>query len=424
MVVEVRAEDLDADVGPHAGREHLDPVDDRLGEDVAPAGHLQDAAHLVIDQVALRPAGPRPQEHAGRGTASPARPAGRRTAAGRAGRAACRAGRSWPPSANRAASAPRGAPSSRSAASAALTDSSRAYQVNASVPRSNSSQLICLTRSRQSRSPLGLDRPEHLAGEGLAARPSNSPRPPRRRASSRPGCERAGTSASPDQLARRPARPATPAAQSGHVLQGRVSGQPGAVVGAELVGQVVDLRPLVAPAGQLHGRRGGAVSLDRRSASASGPARARTPGSRCRASSRIVSSNRSRAFWPASLTRSSRSSAAGGRARNPSPPGRPARRASAGRRRRTAAPASASSSCGRKLTNVSTMSSGAGSVGVSARPPCRSTDSTSGKPRSRASRAFRSSAACVTLARGTVTGMSSIVPSSSGGMNATPIFGK
>ena len=42
----------------------------------------------------------------------------------------------------------------------------------------------------------------------------------------------------------------------------------------------------------------------------------------------------------------------------------------------------------------------------------------------RASRAFRSSAACVTLARGTVTGMSRVVPSSSIGMNDTPIFGK
>ena len=52
------------------------------------------------------------------------------------------------------------------------------------------------------------------------------------------------------------------------------------------------------------------------------------------------------------------------------------------------------------------------------------TDSTSGNPRSRASRAFRSSAAWVTLARGTVTGMSSVVPSSSIGMNDTPIFGK
>ena len=70
------------------------------------------------------------------------------------------------------------------------------------------------------------------------------------------------------------------------------------------------------------------------------------------------------------------------------------------------------------------MSKGAGSVGVSARPDLPTTDSTSGKPRIRASRAFKSSAACVTLTRGTVTGMSSVVPSSSAGMNETPIFGK
>ena len=39
--------------GPDAGREHLDPVDDRLGEDVPPAGHLERRAHL-LDQVVLR----------------------------------------------------------------------------------------------------------------------------------------------------------------------------------------------------------------------------------------------------------------------------------------------------------------------------------------------------------------------------------
>ena len=41
-----------ADRQPHAGREHLDPVGDRLGEAVAPAGHLQGRAHL-LDQVVL-----------------------------------------------------------------------------------------------------------------------------------------------------------------------------------------------------------------------------------------------------------------------------------------------------------------------------------------------------------------------------------
>ena len=63
--IEVRPKHFDADVGPHAGREHLDPVDDRLREDVAPAGHLQDAAHFIVDEVALRAAGPLPEEYAG-----------------------------------------------------------------------------------------------------------------------------------------------------------------------------------------------------------------------------------------------------------------------------------------------------------------------------------------------------------------------
>ena len=52
------------------------------------------------------------------------------------------------------------------------------------------------------------------------------------------------------------------------------------------------------------------------------------------------------------------------------------------------------------------------------------TDSTSGNPRNRPSRCFKSSADSVTLVRGTVTGMSRVVPSSNGGMKETPIFGK
>ena len=52
-VVELGAEDLHGDRQPHAGREHLDPGGDRLGEAVAPAGHLQGRAHL-LDQVGLR----------------------------------------------------------------------------------------------------------------------------------------------------------------------------------------------------------------------------------------------------------------------------------------------------------------------------------------------------------------------------------
>src|SRR5437588_749200 len=47
-----RAENLDRDRQPHAGCEHLDPVGDRLGETVAPAGHLQGRAHL-LDNVRL-----------------------------------------------------------------------------------------------------------------------------------------------------------------------------------------------------------------------------------------------------------------------------------------------------------------------------------------------------------------------------------
>ena len=65
---------------------------------------------------------------------------------------------------------------------------------------------------------------------------------------------------------------------------------------------------------------------------------------------------------------------------------------------------------------VSTMSSGEGSVGVSARPVLPTTISTSGKVRNSASRAFRSSTVSVIDARGTVTGMSRMLPSSSGGM--------
>ena len=60
----VRAEDLDADVGPHAGGEHFDAVDDGLGEDVAPAGNLDNARHFIVDQVSLRSALALPEENA------------------------------------------------------------------------------------------------------------------------------------------------------------------------------------------------------------------------------------------------------------------------------------------------------------------------------------------------------------------------
>ena len=52
-LVEVVAEDLDADRRPDAGGEHVDPVDDRLREDVPPAGHLERRVHL-LHQVLLR----------------------------------------------------------------------------------------------------------------------------------------------------------------------------------------------------------------------------------------------------------------------------------------------------------------------------------------------------------------------------------
>ncbi len=65
---------------------------------------------------------------------------------------------------------------------------------------------------------------------------------------------------------------------------------------------------------------------------------------------------------------------------------------------------------------VSSISSGEGSVGVSARPDLPTTISTSGKRRSMASRALRLSAVSATDARGTVTGMLRMLPSSRLGM--------
>jgi len=64
-------------------------------------------------------------------------------------------------------------------------------------------------------------------------------------------------------------------------------------------------------------------------------------------------------------------------------------------------------------------------VGRRVRPAGFADDrSTSGKLRNRPSRCFRSSAAWVTPARGTVIGMSSVLPSSRAGMKVTPILGK
>ena len=91
------------------------------------------------------------------------------------------------------------------------------------------------------------------------------------------------------------------------------------------------------------------------------------------------------------------------------------RSASVGRRQRRG-----QNSRGRKLTIVSIMSSGAGSVGVSARPALPTTMSTSGNRQRIMSRAFRSSADWVDDIRGTVIGMSITIPSSSGVMNSRP----
>src|SRR5205807_1172229 len=41
---EVRSEDLYSDIGTHAGGQHVNAVDDRLGEDIGPAGDLQHSA--------------------------------------------------------------------------------------------------------------------------------------------------------------------------------------------------------------------------------------------------------------------------------------------------------------------------------------------------------------------------------------------
>ena len=75
---------------------------------------------------------------------------------------------------------------------------------------------------------------------------------------------------------------------------------------------------------------------------------------------------------------------------------------------------------GRKLTTVSTMSIGAGSVGVSARPAFPTTWWTSGKLRVIASRRFRSSPTCVMFTLGRVVGMSMTASSPRGGMNRSP----
>ncbi len=48
-LVQIVPEDLDADHRANARGEHVDPVDDRLGPDVPPPGHLESGIHLLHD---------------------------------------------------------------------------------------------------------------------------------------------------------------------------------------------------------------------------------------------------------------------------------------------------------------------------------------------------------------------------------------
>ena len=126
-----------------------------------------------------------------------------------------------------------------------------------------------------------------------------------------------------------------------------------------------------------------------------------------------------RAAEAASSTRCARASASGGGAMDDG-----ARSVLRGRRRpapshpTSEASAAARTARGRKLTMVSIMSIGAGSVGVSARPALPTTMSTSGNRHRIMSLAFRSSTDSATDARGTVMGMSMSINSSSGVMNS------
>jgi hypothetical protein len=51
-LVQIVAEDLDADHGPHAGGQHVDAVNDGLRPDVGPARHPHHAVHF-LEQVVL-----------------------------------------------------------------------------------------------------------------------------------------------------------------------------------------------------------------------------------------------------------------------------------------------------------------------------------------------------------------------------------
>src|SRR5262249_46697889 len=59
--LQVRAENLDADLGAHAGREHVDAVGNGLGPDVAPTGDLHHGIDF-LHQVPFRTGLPSPEQ--------------------------------------------------------------------------------------------------------------------------------------------------------------------------------------------------------------------------------------------------------------------------------------------------------------------------------------------------------------------------
>ena len=338
IVVQVGAEDLDADVGAHAGREHLDAVDDRLREDVAPAGHLQDAAHLVVDQVALRPALSRPEEDTRSRTAFPA-PA--RSATNGAKR--CRVVRlaelapASTASAKRAVSSPCAAPFSSAWSLARLGQFLQGVPgegLDAAVEQLPVDLLDALApqveRARRSTacstSPANVLRlaAEHLGR--LAARAlrrrfslsaSASDRVVQQRRASRKLLGRRRCVSRVDVFQGRAAWPATGRSRA-----------------SSSVGQLVDRRSSSTSVGpvQVAGLRRMRPNRLRRRRSASAPARvrARIRGSAAGPARACVSSKRSSAFCVASLIRPSRSSACAARSTKPSLFQRaPARRASA-----------------------------------------------------------------------------------------------
>src|SRR5206468_5431357 len=59
---QVRTKDLHTDVRAHTSRKHLNAVDDRLSENIAPARHLQYTAHFIVNQISLRSGAAGPKE--------------------------------------------------------------------------------------------------------------------------------------------------------------------------------------------------------------------------------------------------------------------------------------------------------------------------------------------------------------------------